>query len=181
LTIFPHLHLLHSPPTNTPHHTYFAILSFFITKSIFKGVSWCIPTVHILYFGQFNSFHYSPLPFSPTSYYSTAFSTYCCILYLHPCNAFWYCLLSIILFSFPSSPEFHRIVSLLQTCSTYNFVYHVCFVYLSFGSIFHIWEKTCNLFLSESGLLHLMWFPSIYRQTTWFYSSFWLNKTPLYR
>jgi hypothetical protein len=30
-------------------------------------------------------------------------------------------------FSFPSFPEFHRIVPLLQTCSTYVFIYdHAC-------------------------------------------------------
>jgi hypothetical protein len=30
---------------------------------------------------------------------------------------------------------------------------------LSLGFIFHIWEKTCNLCLSEPGLLHLTWCP----------------------
>jgi hypothetical protein len=29
----------------------------------------------------------------------------------------------IILFSFPSFPKFHRVVPLLQTCSTFEFVY----------------------------------------------------------
>jgi hypothetical protein len=28
---------------------------------MFKGVSQCVPTVDILYFGPFNPFHYSPL------------------------------------------------------------------------------------------------------------------------
>jgi hypothetical protein len=43
------------------------------------------------------------------------------------------------------------------------------YIYLSFGSIFHIWEKTCVLCLYESSLLHLTWYPpiaSIYLQTT---------------
>jgi hypothetical protein len=38
-----------------------------------------------------------------------------------------------------------------------------------FGSAFHIWEKTCGLCVSESGLLHLTGCPpiaSIYLQTT---------------
>jgi hypothetical protein len=35
---------------------------------------------------------------------------------------------SIILFSFLSFPEFHRVVPLLQMCSTIEFVYdHACF------------------------------------------------------
>jgi hypothetical protein len=69
---------------------------------MFKWVSWCIPTLSILYFGQFNPFHYSPLlpPFHP--HYSTAFNTYCYIFYLHRCNVSQYCWLSIILFYLPS-------------------------------------------------------------------------------
>jgi hypothetical protein len=38
---------------------------------------------------------------------------------------YWCC---IIIFSFPSFLEFHRVVPLLQTCSTLEFVYdHACF------------------------------------------------------
>jgi hypothetical protein len=36
----------------------------------------------------------------------------------------------------------------LQTCSSYKFAYdHACFlcICLSFGSIFHIWEKTYHI------------------------------------
>jgi hypothetical protein len=46
-------------------------------------------------------------------------------------------------------------------------------------SVSHKWEKTCDLCLSEPGLLHLTWRPptaSIDLQTTWFHSSLWLNK-----
>jgi hypothetical protein len=52
---------------------------------------------------------------------------------------------------------------------------------LSHGSIFHEWEKTCGLCLSEPGLLHLIWCPpiaSIYFPTTCHYS-LWLSKTLL--
>jgi hypothetical protein len=73
-TIFPHLHLLHSPfslPTSTS-HTYTvpilqSYLSVLIPKSMSKGISQCIPTANMLYFGQFNFFHYSLLflPFHP--------------------------------------------------------------------------------------------------------------------
>jgi hypothetical protein len=39
------------------------------------------PSVSILYFGQFNPFHYSPLPLSSHPHYATAFGTYGYILY----------------------------------------------------------------------------------------------------
>jgi hypothetical protein len=40
-------------------------------------------------------------------------------------------LMLYILFSFPSSPDFHKVFPQLQTCSTYMFVYdHVCLVYI---------------------------------------------------
>jgi hypothetical protein len=40
----------------------------------------------------------------------------------------WYYWYSIILFSFFSFPEFHRVVPLLQTCSTTEFIHdHVWF------------------------------------------------------
>jgi hypothetical protein len=40
-------------------------------------------------------------------------------------------LLTIILFSFPSSPDFHRLVPLFQSSSIYECVYDpVCFVYM---------------------------------------------------
>jgi hypothetical protein len=43
----------------------------------------------------------------------------------------WYCWCFMILFSFPSFPMSHRVVLLLQSCSTSEFVYsHVCFVYV---------------------------------------------------
>jgi hypothetical protein len=51
----------------------------------------------------------------------------------------------IILLSFPSFSEFHRVFPLLEKFSTYEFVYDHVFwfcVCLTFGSIFHVWEKT---------------------------------------
>jgi hypothetical protein len=71
-----------------------------------------------------------------------------------------YCWCSIIFFSFPSFPEFHRVVPLLETCSTSEFVYdRACFVYMFiFAYIFHIWEKICTLCIPEPGLLHLTWY-----------------------
>jgi hypothetical protein len=58
-------------------------------------------------------------------------------------------------------------------------------IHLIFGSIFHIWEETCGLCLSDLsfGLFHFTWcplIPSIYLYTTQFCSSLWLSNTPLY-
>jgi hypothetical protein len=118
----------------------------------------------------------TPLPLTPQ--FSTAFNTHLYILYLHRC-VLWYYWCSIILFSFPFFLKFHRVVPLLWTCSTSEFVYdHTYFLYILFifGSIFHVSEKTCSFRLSEPGLLHLTWCPpiaSIYHQTTCYYS-LWL-------
>jgi hypothetical protein len=64
---------------------------------------------------------------------------------------------SITFFSFPSFPEFHRAVPLLQTCSTTEFAcdhVHFC-VYVFLGSIFHIWEKNMHLLYFWSWLTSL--------------------------
>jgi hypothetical protein len=69
-----------------------------------------------------------PIPFLPHPQFSTAVNIYPHIFYLHRYYVLWHCWCSIILFYFPSFSEFHRAVSLLQTCSTYTFVYdHSCF------------------------------------------------------
>jgi hypothetical protein len=65
-------------------------------------------------------------PLTPTTPSSTAFSIHPYILYLHRCYVLQYYCCSIILFS--SFPEFHGVVPLLLTCSTYEFAYvHACF------------------------------------------------------
>jgi hypothetical protein len=147
-----------------------------------RGVS-VYSAVCTLYCGLFNPSHYSLLFLTSHPHFSTAFGTYSHFLYLNRCYILWYCWCFIILFSLPSFPKFHRIVLVLQICSTSEFVCdHVCFVYMFiFGSIFCRWEKTCSLCLSEPGLLHLKCpaVASIYLQTTWCHS-LWLSKTPLY-
>jgi hypothetical protein len=65
------------------------------------------------------------------------------------------------------------------TCQSYFSVYLVTGLphMFIFGSNFHVWEKTCDLCLSEAGLLHLTRGPPIafiYLQTLW------LSKTPLF-
>jgi hypothetical protein len=66
-------------------------------------------------------------PFFNSFQYTSLYHPY--ILYLQRHNVLQYCWCSIILFSFPSFPKFHRVVPLLLTCSTYEFVYdYACFL-----------------------------------------------------
>jgi hypothetical protein len=91
-----------------------------------KRVSWC--TLLWVYFTLVGSTPsiILPYPFPPHHHFSTAFSTHYSTIYLHRCYVLWCHWCSVILFSFPSFP--HRVVPLLQTCSTYQCVYdHVCF------------------------------------------------------
>jgi hypothetical protein len=90
---------------------------------------------------------------------------------------------SIIFFSFPSFHEFHRVVPLLQTCSTSKFVYdRACFcVYVYLWIYLPHREKTWSFCVSDPCLLHLISCPpivSIYLPTTCHYY-FWLSNTPL--
>jgi hypothetical protein len=55
-----------------------------------------------------------PYPFTSHLPFSTAFNIYPYILYLHQSYVLWYCWCFVILF-FPSFPESHRVVLLLQT------------------------------------------------------------------
>jgi hypothetical protein len=87
-TIHRHLNLLPSPSLPaSPAHTMPILQSWFsllIFKLTFKGVSQCMPSVGVLYFGLFNSFHYSPLPlYPPPPRVSTVFNTHPHILYLY--------------------------------------------------------------------------------------------------
>jgi hypothetical protein len=80
---------------------------------------WAVPFLQI--------FSLTPLPPSP------CFSTHILISSTFTSYGMQYYRCSVILFSFPSFPEFHRVVTLLQTCSTTEHVYdHACFcVYVS--------------------------------------------------
>jgi hypothetical protein len=105
---------------------------------------------------------------------------------LHRSYAFWYCRCSIILFSFPSSPKFHRVVSLLWKCFTHKFEYDHVYVYM-----FLFWICLPHMRENLWPLSFWTWFTSfnifsnciasIYCQTTWFHSSLWLNKTTLHK
>jgi hypothetical protein len=158
IDIFSYLNILHSPspfPQVPPHtHTIPVLqscLSLLIFKYMFKRVSQCIPTMSIPYFGPFNPFHCSPLPlyFRPLIFNSFQY------LSLYPLPSQMLCfsvLLILILFSFPSFPKSHRVVPLLQTCSTYEFIYaHICFcgyVYLLGLSSMYNRKHTDFVFLS---------------------------------
>jgi hypothetical protein len=94
-TVFPHLNILDSPSPSYqyPLHTVPILhycLSLLISKSMFKGVSWCIPAVSILYFCPFIPVHSSILPLPSRLPFSAAFNTYPYILYLHRCFVLWY-------------------------------------------------------------------------------------------
>jgi hypothetical protein len=69
---------------------------------------------------------------------------------------FGYCWCSIILFFFPSSSDFHRLVPLLQTCFTYKFIYdHVWFcVYVYLSDLSSTYEREHVAFV----LLNLAYF-----------------------
>jgi hypothetical protein len=95
---------------------------------MFKGVSQCMPTMGVLYFGSFNPYHYSILHLYLLSPIFQQFSLYILISSTFTCHVMQYYWGCIILFSFPSFPMFHRVLPLLHTSSTSEFVYdHACF------------------------------------------------------
>jgi hypothetical protein len=151
---------------------------------MFKGVSQCMLAVGVFYSGPFNAIHYSPLPlYLPPPSFSTAFNTHPYILYLHRCYVLWYYWCSIILFSFPSIPEFHTVIPLLLTCSTYGFVYgHTCFyvyVYLLDLSSMCDRKHAALVFLSLAHFTYhdvLQSHPFAFQPRHYF---LWLRKTPL--
>jgi hypothetical protein len=66
--------------------------SFLIPTSMFKGISQCIPAEsceYALFWSVQSSLLLSPL--LSYSYYSTVFSSYCYVLYLHKYYIFRYC------------------------------------------------------------------------------------------
>jgi hypothetical protein len=134
---------------------------------MFQGVSQCVPTVRLLYFGLINPFHCSPLAFYLPPPFFNSFQ-YIYILYLHRRYLLWYCWCFIILLSFPSFPKFHRVVPLLQICSTYEFVYdHVCFCVYVYLWIYlpcmrenmwplSFWSWLTSLNMMSSSYIHLL-------------------------
>jgi hypothetical protein len=134
-TLFLHLHLLHSPsfPQVPPTHAVAipilqSCLSLLILKSVFKGVSHCILAVNVLTLVSSIPSVTLPYPFPPTPHYLAVVCIVVSSIYL---GSSILILLTIILFSFPSSPELHSVFPLLPTYSTCRCGYdHVCFVYM---------------------------------------------------
>jgi hypothetical protein len=96
-----------------------------------------MPSVDVLYFGLFNPLQFSPLPIYLPSLIFQQLSMHILISSTFTScedKGMWYYCCSIILFSFLSFPKFYRVVTLLKTCSTTEFVYdNVClcvYVYL---------------------------------------------------
>jgi hypothetical protein len=134
--------LVHSTPSFTfPYPFYF--LSFF---NIFQYTS-SYPLPHRYYVLQYYWCLSFSFPLNPLL--STLFQQLSIHLLIsstpHRYYVSWYYWCSIILFSFLSFPEFHRVVSLWLICSTC--IWSCMFLCLSFESILHVQEKTCCLCL----------------------------------
>jgi hypothetical protein len=177
-TIYPQLSLLSSPspshyyPTSCTHHAYFIVLVFInnIWVDVQRGVSmyalcayallWSVQSLWLLLF----------TPLSPTPPFFNIFQyTFLTSSTLTSCGM-WYYWCSIVLFSLLSFHEFYRVVTLLQTGFTTEFVCdHVCVCVYVYLWIYLPWEKICVFCVSYPGLLHSTWCPSIvssYLQTT---------------
>jgi hypothetical protein len=79
--------------------------------------------VSIHYFGQFNPFHYSSLPLLSHPLLVNSFQ----YISLYPLPAMYF----DFFFSFTSSSGIHRVVPLLQTFSSYKFVYDQVWIYIN--------------------------------------------------
>jgi hypothetical protein len=123
------------------------------------------PNFTLLWFVQALPFTI-PYPFISHLPFSTAFSTHPYNLYLHRCYVLYYwCLM--ILFFFPSFPKFHRVVPLLQTCSTFEFINdHAFFVYMLIFWMYlpymkeniwflFFWDWITSLNMMSSNCIHL--------------------------
>jgi hypothetical protein len=120
-------------------------------------------------------------PFFNSFQYTSLYHPY--ILYLHRHNVLQYCWCSIILFSFPSFPKFHRVVPLLLTCSTYEFVYdYACFLCICLLWIYlpHMRENMWPLsFCAWLTSLNMMSSSCIHLPSNHMSLFLWLSKTPL--
>jgi hypothetical protein len=87
----------------------------------FRGASQCMLSVHVLCFGLFNPSEYCPLHlyFQQLSIHICISSTFTSVV----CNI-------MVFFFFLAFPEFHRVVILLQACSTIDHVWFCVYVYL---------------------------------------------------
>jgi hypothetical protein len=115
---------------------------------MFKGVSQCLPTVDVLYFGLLTPSITLPCPFTSHLHFqqlsihiliSSTFTSY--VMWDYRCSVIF----------FPSLPELYRVVPLLNHVLYLNLYYHTCYcvhVYLS-----STWQKTSGFCVSDPGLL----------------------------
>jgi hypothetical protein len=151
--IYHSLILVSTPPYYTPLCTHCdcsiaLVLIINIWVDIESGVSVHV-ILGVLQLGLFNSFNTLPYVFTSTTNFSVAFNThpYISTFTSYGMLYFW---CSIILFTFITFHEFHRVVLLLQTCSTTEFVYN----HVWFGVYVYLWiylpdmrETVCLVFL----------------------------------
>jgi hypothetical protein len=105
-------------------------------------------TLDVLYFGRFSPFKYSPLPlYLPHPVYQQ-FSIYNLISSNFTSYGMQYYRCSIILFYFPSFLKFRRVVPLLQSCSTFEFIYNYVCLYI----YIYIYIHTLILFLDLTSM-----------------------------
>jgi hypothetical protein len=128
--------------------------------------------VNILCLNQSNPLYYSSSPLFHHAILSNSFQ--CISLYLSPVqtDVIYYNIIHFLPFFCSFSPQSSLAVPLWEIWYIYVYIYMYVYIYIHvivfifvFGSIFHLWEKTCNFCLSEPSLHHLTWrspVPSIY-------------------
>jgi hypothetical protein len=166
--MYPHLNLLHSPSpsTNTPLHT----LYLFYSPVFHYYFSWCSKeflSVSLLwvYFDPFNPFVTLTYPISS---HPPFFISLPCIS-LYPLPSQMLCFMTLLVFyrslflslflQVPWSSSTITNMLYIWVCMCSCLFLCIC---LSFGSIFHIWEKTCSICLSEPVLLGRKSLPAIH-------------------
>jgi hypothetical protein len=148
---------------------------------MFQGVSQCVPAMNLLYFGLFHPFHcsplvlYHPLLFFNTFQYKPLYSLCSQMLWFTILMLYHSSFLSLVPWNISTSTNMFYIWGYRWSCLFLS----IC---LLFGSIFHIWEKTCSLCSSWAWLTSLNRCPTIapiYFPTTCHYS-LWLIRAPFY-
>jgi hypothetical protein len=122
----------------------------------------------------------TPLPTSPI-YQQLSIHIFISSTFISYVMRYYWC--SVILFSFPSFPESNRVVPLLWTCSTYEFVYdHACFcVYVRLWIYLPHMREIMWTLCFWAWLNFLAWYPPVasnYLQTTCD-CCLWMSNTPL--
>jgi hypothetical protein len=132
---------------------------------MFNGVSKCIPTVSILYFGLFNPFHYCLLPFTSHPHIFQQLSVHILISSTF-IDVMFYGVANALLFSFPFPP----FLSSIEYCHYYKLVIHISlymimyvfvymFIYLTHMKenmwLFSFWTWLMSLNMMSFNCIHL--------------------------